>query len=105
MTRIDINQIVLSSTAARIVVHRSDRRVNYLIVPTTDVVVWCGVESGVTKTTGFPCRQTLPFSSTSMGADPTQDIFCISDSSEPSVAVYEEYLTDRELKQGRVYDI
>lgn len=103
MTRIDINQIALNSSTAVIVLHRSDRRVNYVIAPTTAVTVWCGVESGVTKTTGFPCTQALPFASTPFGADPTQDIWCISDSSTPSVAVYEEYLTDRELKKGRVY--
>lgn len=103
MTRIDINQIPLNSTSAVIVKHRTDRCVNYFIIPTTAVTVWMGVESGVTKTTGFPCTQGIPFSSTSFGADPTQDIWAISDSGTPNVAVYEEFLTDRELKNGRVY--
>ena len=83
-------QIVVSSTAAKLLVTRTSSRTALGVIPTTAVNVWVGSNENVSKTTGWLVNQTIPFIATETEFDPTEELWCISDSSTPTVAIYED---------------
>lgn len=84
------HQQILSATVPVKLWNYSESRIGGAVVPTTAVNVWVGSHENVSKTTGYLVNQTIPFIASKYWLDPTQELWCISDSATPTVAVYED---------------